>query len=273
MTKNIFDAQTIIARVDPKTGDVASIAPRTTDAVTNLHERIIARMNTDFFKRVHEQKSSALLLDNGNNIDYSADDEDPTHIMTSRKLPFGSNAILPKDPAFHGPEAETVLWKEAPVLSPRIWFQRGIAWAAKTHYRRLLLPALSAATVLLSVVFIFRESNDPVFDLMQSAAAETRPPVEPNKANTFKHNETVFVLKANNPAGDHAATNATVEGPISNIPLEESPIRLKDAVDALTAGRIDEAVPLYIRLAEKFPQDPSIRLVLQILESKRERKR
>ena len=150
---------------------------------------------------------------------------------------------------------ETVIWQES-TWSARSAVTRVQAWLAQGNNRRsviLLLIVLSLTGVLL-LTLKPKAPRGPSVSLMQSAAAEGLPPTQPEAENPSRETApSVSFL---------AAEEILTISPHSE---EESSLRLKDAVDALTEGRIDDALQAYRALSAAHPDDPSLALTVQIL--------
>ena len=150
---------------------------------------------------------------------------------------------------------ETLLWQEPSPWPIRSALSRVQAWLGRGNNRRsviLLMIEISLAAVLLLTL----KSKAPrqSVSLMQSAAAEDRPvPKQENAESSPFAAPSVSFL---------SSKEISTVSPLSE---DESAVRLKDAVDALTQGRLDEALTVYRELSAAHPDNASFALTVQIL--------
>ncbi len=144
-----------------------------------------------------------------------------------------------------GEETHTVLWNQGLKLEPDKWILRIKDNIIRSKKNRLLLLLVPVLILLLWFVFLRTGKKVVSIELMQSASAET--------------------ISTNDKLSDQA-----IEDNSANIIETESidlqrNVSLRNAIDALIAGRIDDSIGIYKEMLRISPDDESTALILKIL--------
>ncbi len=285
MKKNIQEAMTVIAAVDPSTGKLVSFPFCETSSIVDLHRRVYAKLDAGTRSALTEiGAATASSGDPGiTDLTNTKDDAisilsiaagDATSIIAGRKPSTQVKDTDAKIPQMRASGDQTVVWKEPPRHSVSAMLKRATTHFEDSKNRRRFILLVIAVTILLFVIFSRRKVNGSGFEMMQSAAAEAVPSVGPGAKDA---NQRALGDSFRTAVSGPVETGVSVQETDDTEQLEPSAAsidaRLKDAVDDLVNGRIGDAVEQYSALFEAHPNDPSLALVLQILKSDEERRK